>query len=226
MSDENGVEEIGTTGASTRSMNERFIAAKNDTQEKLYAAHSTAKVEIEKAESKYCQDRIRVLSRVWILTQLCTFALIISGLAVSGIGGNPFYGFLAFQISVLAVFVSVAGAIILRKYRTSGYHGFLLGLSFMMANMMLMNGVVSGTRRHCDDQGSNTAQAALGAFSVFLFFLYLIFSIMLYKWREDIIAPMYDDEEELAGIELGEDVATESLNAGEREDEGGDLKMV
>lgn len=80
-----------------------------------------------------------------------------------------------------------------------------------------MNAVFAGTRAKCEPERSS-AEAAVCAFSVFLFFLYLIFFTLLLRWHKDIIAPPLDEEE------FEQEIGAET--AGNDNEEDTDLKMV
>jgi len=93
----------------------------------------------------------------------------------------------------------------------------------MMSMIMLISAVAFGSPRDCN-QGNKSAQAAVCAFSIALFFLHLIFSIMLYKWRNDIV--VYDqDDFDGEGMEMGSHSGASTSNLQTNEGEG-DLKMV
>mmetsp|Transcript_7832 Transcript_7832/g.9325 ORF Transcript_7832/g.9325 Transcript_7832/m.9325 type:complete len:84 (-) Transcript_7832:106-357(-) len=83
----------------------------------------------------------------------------------------------------------------------------------MMSMAMLMSAIFAGTRTKCEDT-KDSAQAAVCAFSIFLFFFYLIFFILLLKWQDDIIGVDID-------AEIGEG---QNIESGTEEDT--DLKMV
>lgn len=125
-------------------------------------------------------------------------------------------------MSLLAIANSIAGIVILRKYRNQSAHGFLVGVSVMMSAVMLMSAVFAGTRPACENAETDPAEAAVCAFSIFLFILYLIFSVMLYKWRGDLLedfSEMEDTEVELSG-------ANGKLPPVNGQDSETDLKMV
>jgi len=56
--------------------------------ERFNQQREEAEVAIADAENRWCGNRVRVLSRVWIVTQLCVLALVISGFAVGPVGGS------------------------------------------------------------------------------------------------------------------------------------------
>lgn len=175
-----------------------------------------ARHSIREAEGQYCGNSVKVLSRVWILTQLCTIALVIAGFALGTDRSNVGYAFIGVWVALLAIFLGVMGTLILRKYRTVATHGALTGMSFMMAQIMLISACVAGTRRKCGD-GSTASQATVGAFSVLLFFLYLLFTWLLVKFKADIIA-VDDDDDVLTSIEMNGGVEEE-----EEEEEEADI---
>ncbi|GBG34823.1 Hypothetical Protein FCC1311_110452 [Hondaea fermentalgiana] len=174
-------------------------------------------------ENAYCGNSVKVLSRVWILTQLATIALVIAGFALGSDRSDVGYAFIGVWVALLAIFLGVVGTLVMRKYRTVATHGALTGMSFMMAQ-----------------QGSTPAESAVGAFSVLLFFLYLLFTWLLVKFRADIIAFDEDEEDEgLTAIEMngmeedevnggveGTETGAINGNAHKAHEEGTDLKMV
>lgn len=172
--------------------------------------------EVSKVEKSWCPNKPKILTVIWLLIQVIVICLIASAFSV---GDNAAYIFLAVFVSLLAIFFSCAGTIILRKYRTPYHHGFLVGVAFMMSMIMLLNSVASGTR---DPQ--STATAAVLAFSIFLFVLYLVFGSLLVRWREDIIGIEEEDidEDDGAGATSRE---SQAINGASREEET-DLKMV
>lgn len=162
------------------------------------------------------------------------------GFAVGSDGTNAGYAFIGVWVALLAIFLGVVGTLILRKHRTPEHHGQLVGMSFMMAHIMLISGVAAGTGRECNVEGTSAAEKAVGAFSIVLFFLYLFFSMLLMKWKQDLLDIMDLDDEEDTGIEMNGDdddldSASLGLNGngesasarpGNASEEGGDLKMV
>mmetsp|Transcript_15928 Transcript_15928/g.25988 ORF Transcript_15928/g.25988 Transcript_15928/m.25988 type:complete len:221 (-) Transcript_15928:1789-2451(-) len=210
------------------SINEKFIAAREDMSTKYIQArqdmnrkYMEAEQAMEENEKRYCGDRVKVLSRVWIVTQVCTLILVITSFALGPTGSLVSFAFIGVWIAFLSVFLTIVGALILRKYRTPQHHGFLLGLSFMMIHMMLISAVVAGATGKCDG-GVTAAEAVVCAISIALFFLYIIFTALLYKWRADIIATDEDDEE----IEMHEGADLDGANGHDGAGAGGDLKMV
>jgi len=102
---------------------------------------------------------------------------------------------------------------------------------------MLISGVAAGTRRGCEEKRS-PAQAAVGAFSILLFFLYLLFTFALFKWRDEILGIDEEHDFNNVGLELNaEEVGDlDEMNnssssaaaaaAAKNHGEGSDLKMV
>jgi len=88
---------------------------------------------INRAEEEYFSSHAKVLSRVWILMQICTIALVISGFALGAEGIDAGYGFIGVWVALMSIFLSVVGALVLRKYRNPLNYGILGGLSFMMS---------------------------------------------------------------------------------------------
>mmetsp|Transcript_20913 Transcript_20913/g.38895 ORF Transcript_20913/g.38895 Transcript_20913/m.38895 type:complete len:204 (-) Transcript_20913:1340-1951(-) len=187
-------------------------------QERLGAVGAELDAKLGHTRRRFCADRAVALSRIWLVTQICTLAVVISGVAVALQGGSSSYGFLGFYIAGLSLLMTVAGTCILRKYRSPAHHGLLLGLSFMMANFMLFNAVAVSTRVETPE-GTTAAEVFVGAFSVFLFALYSMFTVLLQLWKDDIVV---DDVDE--GIEL-EGGSTQAQN-GSSTDGPTDLKMV
>jgi hypothetical protein len=177
---------------------------------------------LERIAGPLCQDHVKVLSRLWILMQLCTLGIVIAGFAVAVIdNADPHvsagYGFLGVYVSTLCLLAGFLGVYVLRKYRTPKWYGVLIGTSFMMSNLMLVNAVVTGTRREClGSNGTHAAEMAVGALSVFLFCMYGVFTVLLAIWERDIIVDPSSGAVG-AGIELEEAGASGGEN---------DLKMV
>jgi hypothetical protein len=177
---------------------------------------------LERIAGPMCQDHVKVLSRLWILMQLCTLGIVIAGFAVAVIDNadprvSAGYGFLGVYVSSLCLLAGILGVYVLRKYRTSKWYGVLIGTSFMMSNLMLVNAVVTGTRREClGSNGTHAAEMAVGALSVFLFCMYGVFTVLLCVWERDIIVDVGSGAVGAVGIELEEAGAS-----GEN-----DLKMV
>lgn len=180
--------------------------------ERLNSSRVQVEQGIEKAEAEYCANKPKVLTIVWLLVQVFVICVLVSGIAVSG---DVAYRFMGIFVGLVCMCVSCFGTIILRKYRTPFHHGILIGVSSMMTVLMLMNTVASGTR-----EPYSPAEGAVLTFSLFLFFLYFVFSILLIKWRDDIIGTLEEDEAEET------DGPNASTINGEEGEEQHDLKMV
>ena len=138
----------------------------------------------------------KVLTLVWLTIQACVFAFVICGFAVPADGDVPkSYQFIAVFDVILALALSVGGTLVLRKHRTPGALGFLVGVSLMMSLVMLSNAVLAGG--DLNDKHETAAVKATCAFSVFLFLLYACFTAMLVLWKSVLITePMSEQLED------------------------------
>lgn len=165
----------------------------------VHARHAIdqADVQLGVVENRCCPNRYLTITITWVLIQLCVICVVVAGFATQAVDHNSAYIFLGVFVAIMAVFMSVAGTCIMRRYRTPAAHGFLIGISFMMGMIMLMSAVSSGARAATlnEKEGSVTAhaEAALSAFSFLLFVLYLAFAYFAYRWRELILN--YGDDE-------------------------------
>ena len=83
---------------------------------------------------------------------------------------------------------------VLRNHRSPISIGFLLGVTFVMANWMLCIAVVSSahaSRKAADavtcKEYSSAADSATTTFAVFLFLLYSAFGFVLGKFKEELL---------------------------------------
>ena len=169
---------------------------------------------MERAEQAYCANKPKVLTIVWLIIQALVLCLIASSLAAKA---DATYRFLAILSSIFAILLSCMGTIILRRYRTPYHHGLLIGFTFMSGILMLSTGISASTF-----QPYNAAEGAVAAFSIFLFVFYIVFAVLLIKWRDDIIGKL-DDEETIEEMETNG--TSENAN-GETKEPESDLKMV
>ena len=139
----------------------------------------------------------KILTVVWLLIQVCVFAFVVTSFVVPSGHLPPSYEFLAVFDALLVLALSVGGTIVLRKHRTPGALGFLVGVSLMMSLVMLQNAVLAGGDLSKEDSTHHTSSVtAVCAFSVFLFLLYAVFTAMLATWRGVLVTFDRFEEEE------------------------------
>ena len=172
--------------------------------------------EIDRAEQAYCANKPKVLTIIWLSIQVLVICLIASSLAAKA---DATYHFLAILSSLFALMLSCMGTIVLRRYRTPYHHGLLVGFTFMTGILMLSTGISASTYQPYD-----AAEGAVATFSLFLFVFYIIFAVLLIKWRDDIIGKL-DDDEMVEEVEAN-GVSESGQANGEGKEPESDLKMV
>jgi hypothetical protein len=127
----------------------------------------------------------------------------------------PSLGFMSIFTAIIALCLSIVGTCVMRNYRTPEHHAFFLGLSLMMSMVCFLMSVASGGGLNCSSSASSGAQAAFCAFTIFLGFLYLIFTVCLYRWRGNVVTRQ--------SVSSPGDEAAEQATTNEGIDEGVEL---
>ncbi len=151
-------------------------------------------------------NKQQLLTLLWLGIQINLMAFVICGWVAAGNVRNfcneedkmsatinhqlRFY--LVWQ-TLLAIFTSILGTLIMKRYRNRFSIGFFIGIIFLMCNNMLCTAVLSGgevTRKKyltltCIEY-SVAPDRAVTTFSVFLFLLYGIFGVILLKVRDEL----------------------------------------
>jgi len=98
-------------------------------------------------------------------------------------------GFAAMWTSLLLMFISVVGTIIMRRYQTALSIGFLLGVIFIMTQQMLIVFAIFAERSQDPKNSAVITQSeeAMSVFAFFIFFVYAVCATMLAVFRDDII---------------------------------------
>lgn len=108
------------------------------------------------------------------------------------------YGFLTVWSFLLTMVLSAGGTLVVRRveYRTPLAVGFLIGVTVLMANLMLITAVVSGSNISRWGLGVLPSSAeATQAFSIMLFMAYTTFSIFITQWRDVLLPPPMSGQE-------------------------------
>mmetsp|Transcript_23932 Transcript_23932/g.75408 ORF Transcript_23932/g.75408 Transcript_23932/m.75408 type:complete len:144 (-) Transcript_23932:128-559(-) len=95
-------------------------------------------------------------------------------------GDNDALAFAAVWTVLMMLGVLVLGTYIFRKSQTQLSVGYLLGLVVMMANQCLILSVIFGSK-------SGSGEVAFSVFCSFMFIIYFFFSILLARFRDEII---------------------------------------
>eukprot|EP00611_Tribonema_gayanum_P016489 TRINITY_DN2870_c0_g1_i1.p2 TRINITY_DN2870_c0_g1~~TRINITY_DN2870_c0_g1_i1.p2 ORF type:complete len:161 (+),score=44.15 TRINITY_DN2870_c0_g1_i1:197-679(+) len=128
----------------------------------------------------------------WFVTIIFVLAMVVVSIVTASknsqseaIGGDA-AAFTALWVLLVLLLVGVTGTVILRKYHTPLAVGLLLGLTSMLSQLLfvlfavfLALGEESGSHQDSDH--------AMAAFMFILFFLFLLFSIILAKFRMTVI---------------------------------------
>jgi len=108
------------------------------------------------------------------------------------------YGFLTVWSFLLTLALSGGGTLVVRRveYRTPLAVGFLIGVTFMMANLMLITATISGSNLGRWGLGTlPSSTEATQAFSIMLFMAYTSFCIFITQWRDVLLPPPMSGQE-------------------------------
>jgi hypothetical protein len=127
-----------------------------------------------------------------VIIQVTLFCFMVSACKAAADSLSKGYGFTAVWSFLLATALSAGGTLVLRRidYRTPLAVGFLIGVSALMANLMLVVAVVSGSNLAM--WGAPTlpsSESATQAFAVILFLLYSAFTLFVAAWRDILLPP-------------------------------------
>jgi hypothetical protein len=136
------------------------------------------------------------------------------------------YSFVAVWSGLLVLGFGIGGTLVLKKYTTPLALGFMIGMSFMMANLMLFMATMSAG--DMADAISATAgkrdssQTAVCTFSCFLFCCYVFFTLFLVRARSEFL-DQFDQHSQITHDELPPpmetgDVSSASLGIGGHDD--------
>jgi len=104
------------------------------------------------------------------------------------------YGFLVIWSTMITLALSAGGTMVLRRvdYRTHLAVGFLIGVSFMEANLMLIVSVISGANMSRMGGAAGAAlpssASATETFAAMLFIAYSTLTFFIFSWK-DILLP-------------------------------------
>jgi len=143
--------------------------------------------------TKCCNSTPRLMITItWFLASILVLvAFIVGAVVASELPGGRDSGALQFAAvfsTLLYMFVTVVGTLILRKYKTPLAIGVFIGFVFALANLCLILSAIFGNLADVvDDDDESRPYEAFTVFQFFLFIVYSIFGTMLCVFRSDLI---------------------------------------
>jgi len=129
-----------------------------------------------------------------VLIQVLVFCYTICTFAAAADSLSKAYGFLVIWSTMITLALSAGGTMVLRRvdYRTHLAVGFLIGVSFMEANLMLIVSVISGANMSRMGGSAGAAlpssASATETFAAMLFIAYSTLTFFIFSWK-DILLP-------------------------------------
>ncbi|EGB07151.1 hypothetical protein AURANDRAFT_65094 [Aureococcus anophagefferens] len=121
----------------------------------------------------------RFVAYAWFTSILLVLASFFAAAVVAdrhrgkGTGG---LGFAAVWTTILCLFISVGGTVVMRKFQTGFAIGIFLGVVTVMANQCLMMVAIFGQWSGNEDEDKESKKAADDTFTTFSFFLFVVYA--------------------------------------------------